>query len=73
MFEWIKSWFIKKSDKKDSDNRITIDFILPDGKKFGIECFKLGCKEHPEYSGKFAPTNNCNDCWEFYSKNRHRW
>lgn len=69
MFEWIKSWWNKKKEPE----KVVVQFSLPDGKKFGIEAIKLldnpfGCKKHPDYVPVAPPINNCNDCWEYYSK-----
>jgi hypothetical protein len=69
MFKWIKSWWNKKKEPE----KVVVRFSLPDGKKFGIEAIKLndnpfGCKKHPNYAPVAPPTNNCNDCWEYYSK-----
>ena len=70
MFNWIKSWWNRK---KEPEKVVVVHFSLPDGKKFDIEALKLSdnpfsCKKHPEYVPVEPPKNNCNDCWEYYSK-----
>jgi hypothetical protein len=73
--KWVKFLFAKKSKNPE---KVVIGFVLPDGKKFNIEAIKpstnpFACKIHPDYIPVSPPTNNCNSCWEYYSKGRSKW
>jgi hypothetical protein len=60
MFDWIKCWWHKKP--KSDGGKIEVEAIkLPEKNPFG-------CKKHPDYIPIVPPKNNCNDCWEYYSK-----
>jgi len=74
MFDWLKQLFSKKQET----DKVTVHFVLPNGKKFDIVALKAqmdkdaSCPIHKDYTGVIAPTNNCNICWEYHSK-KHRW
>jgi len=79
MFKWLKYLF---GSKKNESEKVVVHFKLPNGKNLDIEAIKpleylpteSKCKKHWEYTGISAPTNNCNDCWEYYSKKvNHKW
>jgi hypothetical protein len=61
MFEWLKKWL-------NSQNTETTTSVVEPSKNQT----ELGCKLHPDYLGSAPPTNNCNSCWQFYSKQR-KW
>ncbi len=72
IIDWVKSFFGIKEKKSET---VTVQFQLPDGKRFDIEAVHIldyhkefKCKKHWDYHGMAVPTNNCNDCWEYYSK-----
>ena len=70
MFDWLKQLFSKKQETDE----VTVHFVLPNGKKFDIVAINAqmdkdaSCPIHKDYTGMTAPTNNCNICWEIYSK-----
>jgi hypothetical protein len=76
--QWIKSLFRKKVP-----DEVVVRFRLPDGKEIDVTAVKLRpfleyqnqlhCKDHENYSGATEPINNCNVCWEIYSKKRKSW
>ncbi len=62
--------------REQESKTVVVQFQLPNGKKFGVEAVdnlleyhrEYKCKKHWDYQGLAVPTNNCNDCWEYYSK-----
>ncbi len=71
MFEWIKSWFMDK--REENTNTVNVHYVLPNGEEMTVSGIHLRCKQHPEYTGKDSPINNCNECWEFHSKVVSKW
>ena len=74
MFNRIKSWFNKKKNSKQE----FIQCVIDNNKKINEKLNKLdnlfSCKKHPEYVPIAPPKNNCNDCWEYYSKGHtNKW
>ena len=69
MFEWIKLIFEDKETKEEITSSLpekSIGTVMPI--RF-LEYLPVEtCKIHKNYCGFIPPTNNCNGCWEYYSK-----
>lgn len=66
MLTWIKSLFFQQKPTSEKEI-ITMSLTT-------MEYNSVKCKMHQEYQGSTIPTNNCNTCWDYYSKvNRNKW
>ena len=76
VLQWLKSaWY---GERKKGPEEVVEHFTLPDDKETNVitinpEHFleyqhQDHCKLHENYSGATPPINNCNICWEIYSK-----
>ena len=66
MFKWLKSFFVEKAPIQREI--ITMSYAPLEYNYSG----SAKCKIHWEYNGLALPTNNCNVCWEYYSKKSNK-
>lgn len=69
ILRWLKSLFKKKPETKT----VEVRFRLPNGKEFGVECYRMDykpnpyCKVHRSYIPVRPPDTNCEQCWHIYN------
>jgi hypothetical protein len=70
----VLNWFKWFSENKDLENtpitssvsQLEVKTVMPI--RFLEYLPTETCKTHRDYTGMIPPKNNCNRCWEYYSK-----
>jgi len=70
VLNWFK-WFIENKPSEDmvitsSVSQLEVKTVMP--ARFLSYHLESKCKTHWEYHGLASPTNNCNECWEYYAQ-----